>query len=375
HLRRSGGRPRRTDAGRPVALEDPRDRRRARRDPARLDPARRRSEPLAALDRLQHRRLPGVVRRPGRVSVSTAPLTPPDVAILRRPAAIRVTWLIVALVALLALSIASLAIGTRTVSVEEVLAALTGATSSIGAAAVTARIPRTVLALLVGAALALSGATLQAVTRNPLADPGILGLSMGASLAVVCGIAFFGMTDPVATLVVAIVGSSATGVLVYAIGSLGRDGATPLKLALAGAATAAALGSLVSAIMLPRAQSLTSFRFWQIGGVGGAVWDRILLVLPALVLGAILVHVCARGMNSLALGDDIAVGLGENVARTRIVSAAGALILCGAATAIAGPIGFVGLIVPHLGRLLVGTDHRWLLPVTAVVGAGLLTAA
>jgi iron complex transport system permease protein len=164
-------------------------------------------------------------------------------------------------------------------------------------------------------------------------------------------------------------------VLVYAIGSLGRDGATPLKLALAGAATAAALGSLVSAIMLPRAQSLTSFRFWQIGGVGGAVWDRILLVLPALVLGVILVHVCARGMNSLALGDDIAVGLGENVARTRIVSAAGALILCGAATAIAGPIGFVGLIVPHLGRLLVGTDHRWLLPVTAVVGAGLLTAA
>jgi iron complex transport system permease protein len=175
--------------------------------------------------------------------------------------------------------------------------------------------------------------------------------------------------------VVAIVGSSATGVLVYAIGSLGRDGATPLKLALAGAATAAALGSLVSAIMLPRAQSLTSFRFWQIGGVGGAVWDRILLVLPALVLGAILVHVCARGMNSLALGDDIAVGLGENVARTRIISAAGALILCGAATAIAGPIGFVGLIVPHLCRLLVGTDHRWLLPVTAVVGAGLLTAA
>lgn len=309
------------------------------------------------------------------MSVSTAPLTPPDVAILRRPAAIRVTWLIVALVALLALCIASLAIGTRTVVVDEVLAALTGDSSSIGAAAVTARIPRTVLALLVGAALALSGTTLQAVTRNPLADPGILGLSMGASLAVVCGIAFFGMSDPVVTLVVAIVGSSATGVLVYAIGSLGRDGATPLKLALAGAATAAALGSLVSAIMLPRAQSLTSFRFWQIGGVGGAVWDRILLVLPALVLGAILVHVCARGMNSLALGDDVAIGLGENVARTRVVSAAGALILCGAATAIAGPIGFVGLIVPHLCRLLVGTDHRWLLPVTAVVGAGLLTAA
>src|SRR5690606_23820278 len=254
HLRRPGERPRRAHAGRPAALQDPRDLRRPRRGAARLDPARRGRESLTALDRLQHRRLPRPLRRPGRVSVSTAPLRPPDVAILRRPAALRVTWLLVALGVLAALCVASLAIGTRFVSPHEVLAALTGDSSSIGAAAVTARIPRTVLALLVGAALALSGTTLQAVTRNPLADPGILGLSMGASLAVVCGIAFFGMTDPVATLVVAIVGSSATGVLVYAIGSLGRDGATPLKLALAGAATAAALGSLVSAIMLPRAQ-------------------------------------------------------------------------------------------------------------------------
>jgi iron complex transport system permease protein len=183
------------------------------------------------------------------------------------------------------------------------------------------------------------------------------------------------MTNPVVTLIVAVVGSTAAGAFVYAIGSLGRDGATPLKLALAGAATTAALGSLVSAVMLPRAQSLTGFRFWQIGGVGGAAWDRILLVLPALAIGAILVYLCARGMNSLALGDDVATGLGERVGRTRIVSSAGAFILCGAATAIAGPIGFVGLIVPHLCRLLVGTDHRWLLPFTAIVGAGLLTAA
>jgi iron complex transport system permease protein len=309
------------------------------------------------------------------VSVSAPPLTPPDAAVLRRPAVVRASWLVVALGVLAVLCVASLAIGTRIVSVDEVMAALTGDTSTIGAAAVAARMPRTVLALLVGAALALSGTTLQAVTRNPLADPGILGLSMGASLAVVCGMAFFAMTNPVVTLIVAVIGSTAAGAFVYAIGSLGRGGATPLKLALAGAATTAALGSLVSAVMLPRAQSLTGFRFWQIGGVGGAAWDRILLVLPALVVGALLVYVCARGMNSLALGDDVATGLGERVARTRIVSSAGAFILCGAATAIAGPIGFVGLIVPHLCRLLVGTDHRWLLPFTAIVGAGLLTAA
>jgi len=191
----------------------------------------------------------------------------------------------------------------------------------------------------------------------------------------VTGMAFFGLSDPVSVVVVAIVGTTAAGVFVYAVGSLGRGGPTPLKLALAGAATTAALGSLVSAILLPRIQEMTSFRFWQIGGVGGAVWDRIALVAPAFAVGAALVLVMARGMNSLALGDEVATGLGEHVGRTRLIASAGAFVLCGAATAIAGPIGFVGLIVPHLCRLLVGTDHRWLLPVSAVVGAVLLTSA
>lgn len=309
------------------------------------------------------------------MTTATGSLTPPDAATLRRPAAVRVAWIVAALAALALASAFSLAVGTRVVSFDEVLAGLSGDTTSIGAAAVAARIPRTVLAILVGAALALSGTTLQAVTRNPLADPGILGLSMGASLAVVTGMAFFSLSDPVAVLVVAIIGSAAAGVFVYAIGSLGRGGATPLKLALAGAATTAALGSLVSAILLPRVQEMTAFRFWQIGGVGGAVWDRIAIVVPALAIGALLVLLMARGMNSLALGDDVATGLGERVGRTRVISAAGAFILCGAATAIAGPIGFVGLIVPHLCRLLVGTDHRWLLPFSALVGAVLLTAS
>lgn len=306
---------------------------------------------------------------------ATRALTPPDAATARRPAAVRVGWIAAGLTALLVVCALSLAFGARPVSLEELLAALGGDSSSLGAAAVTARMPRTVLAILVGAALALSGTGLQAVTRNPLADPGILGLSMGASLAVVTGMAFFGLSDPVAVVVVAILGGAAAGVFVYAVGSLGRDGATPLKLALAGAATTAALGSLVNAVLLPRVQEMTAFRFWQIGGVGGAVWDRILLVVPALVVGAVLVLVMARSMNSLALGDDVATGLGEHVGRTRLVSAAGAVVLCGAATAIAGPIGFVGLIVPHLGRLLVGTDHRWLLPFSALVGAVLLTGA
>src|SRR5690606_34086934 len=162
---------------------------------------------------------------------------------------------------------------------------------------------------------------------------------------------------------------------VYAVGSLGRGGATPLKLALAGAATAAALTSLVSAILLPHIAVMDTFRFWQIGGVGGATYDRIGHVLPFLAVGFALSLLAARWLNALALGDDLAVGLGERVGLVRAIAALGAVVLCGAATAAAGPIAFVGLVVPHLCRLLVGVDHRWLLPFSALVGAGLLVAS
>lgn len=299
----------------------------------------------------------------------------PDAAALRRPAGVRSVALVGALLVLAALCAASVAFGVREVSLSDILAGLAGDTSDLASAAVVARVPRTALALLVGAALALSGATMQAVTRNPLADPGILGVSGGAALAVVIGIAFFGMSDPYAYVFVAIVGSAVAAVFVYAVGSLGRGGATPLKLALAGAATSAAFMSLVSAILLPRVDIMETFRFWQIGGVGGATWPRIGTITPVLIVGALIVLACARGMNSLALGDDVAAGLGERVFRTRLIASAGAVILCGAATAVAGPIAFVGLVIPHLCRLLVGTDHRWLLPFTAVAGAGLLVAA
>jgi iron complex transport system permease protein len=216
---------------------------------------------------------------------------------------------------------------------------------------------------------------MQAVTRNPLADPAILGITPGASLAVVMGIAFFGISSPFSYIGIATLGAAVASVFVYAVGSMGRGGATPLKLALAGAASAAAFTSLVSAILLPRVDILETFRFWQIGGVGGANWDRILVVAPFLGLGALICVLSARGMNSLALGDDMAAGLGVRVGQARLFAAAGAVILAGAATAIAGPIGFVGLVVPHLCRLIVGTDHRWLIPFSAVAGAALLTLA
>lgn len=299
----------------------------------------------------------------------------PATADLRRPALARTLWLLAGVAVLLVLSVLSVSFGVRAVSVDDILAALSGHSDTIAQAAVVKRIPRTVLALLVGAALALAGATMQAVTRNPIGDPGILGIANGASFAVVIGIAFFGLSNPYGQLAFAITGAAAAAVFVYTVGSLGRGGATPLKLALAGAATSAAFASLISAVMLPRVDLLQTFQSWQVGGVGGAEWPRIALTAPVLGVGALICFLSARGMNSLALGDDMATGLGEHVLRTRMVSALGSVILAGAATAIAGPIGFVGLIVPHMCRLLVGTDHRWLLPFSAVAGAALLTAS
>jgi len=304
---------------------------------------------------------------------TTAPL--PDLAPLRRPAAARLAWLAVTLGVLVVLCLASVAFGVRSVGVDDILAALGGDTGDVSRAAVVARLPRTVLAVVVGAALGMSGTSMQAVTRNPLADPGILGVSSGAAFAVVLGIAFFGMSDPYAYMAVAVVGAAAAAAFVYTVGSLGGGGATPLKLALAGAAISAAFTSLTSAVLLPRIAVMESFRFWQIGGVGGATWDRTLAVLPVLGAGALVCLAAARGMNSLALGDDMAAALGEDVARTRLIASAGAVTLCGAATAVAGPIGFVGLVVPHLCRLLVGTDHRWLLPGSALVAAFALLLA
>ncbi|MDP5182596.1 iron ABC transporter permease [Blastococcus sp. BMG 814] len=307
--------------------------------------------------------------------MTAAPPAPaPDAALARRPGSLRVLWLLAVLGVLVALMAASVAVGSRDVDWSDVVAALGGSTENIGQAAVTKRIPRTLLAVAVGAALGLSGAVMQGVTRNPLADPGVLGINMGASLAVVAGIAWFGLFSATSIIWVAIAGAALAAVFVYAVGSLGRGGPTPLKLALAGAATAAALTSFVTAVALPRGDIAESVQSWEIGGVGGATFTAIGTVLPFLAVGFAVSLLSARSLNSLALGDELAAGLGERVALARGVAALGSVLLCGAATAVAGPIGFVGLVVPHLCRLLIGVDHRWLLPFSALTGACLLTA-
>ncbi|GMM96750.1 FecCD family ABC transporter permease [Microbacterium sp. MTN4-26] len=292
----------------------------------------------------------------------------------------RVVALVIGLALLVVTVILSLAFGSRPVTVTEVVDGVTtwlrGQTpTDIGALAVQSRIPRTALAMLAGAALAISGALMQAITRNPLADPGILGVNTGAALAVVIGIAFFGLADTWGYLSLALIGAGLTAVFVYFVGSVGAGGTTPIKLALAGAAATAALTSLVSAILLPRQNVLDEFRYWQVGNVGRAEWETMAVVAPVLVFGAIVAIFSASALNALAMGDDVATGLGVHVGRIRIVAAIAGVALCAAVTAVAGPIGFVGLMVPHVVRLVSGPDQRWLLPLSAIGGAILLVAA
>ncbi|MDR1411004.1 MAG: iron chelate uptake ABC transporter family permease subunit [Spirochaetaceae bacterium] len=268
---------------------------------------------------------------------------------------------------------ASLAFGSRSLSLEDIIGGLThDIPATLGETVVQRRIPRTIFGLMAGAALGMSGALMQAITRNPLADPGILGVNTGAALFVVAGIAFLGISTPGQYIVLALCGAALSAVFVYAVGSIGGRGATPVKLALAGSATSAALSSLISAIMLPRAAVMDAFRFWQVGRIGGATWDGIRSVAPFLAAGALLGLCSLSALNALALGDDVAAGLGLRVGRARLIAAAAGVMLCGATTALAGPIAFVGLMVPHVIRLAVGVDQRWIIPLSAAGGAAIL---
>lgn len=295
----------------------------------------------------------------------------------RRPLALAIP---VGLALVVVAVLLSLAFGARVVGLGEIWQGLTGAAATggegaIGAIAVQERVPRTVFGLLAGAALAMSGALMQAVTRNPLAEPGILGINMGAALAVVVGIAFLGISTVGQYLWLALAGAGLTAVAVYAIGSLGRGGATPIKLALAGAATTAALGSLVSAVLLPRVEVMDAFRFWQVGSLRGATWESMLTIAPLLVVGVVLAAWSAPGLNAIGLGEEVAVGLGVHVGRVRVIAGIGAVLLCGVVVAVAGPIGFVGLMIPHTVRLVIGPDQRWVLALSALGGGALLTIA
>ncbi|EMS72602.1 FecCD family ABC transporter permease [Ruminiclostridium cellobioparum] len=285
-----------------------------------------------------------------------------------------IALLVCSMFILLVCILASLAFGARFVNFPDVIDILIHSKkTSLIDIVVHERIPRTVFGIIAGAALGVSGALMQAITRNPIADPSILGVNTGASLFVVSGMAFLHIGSFSQYIWLALMGAAVTSLFVYGIGSLGYGGATPIKLALAGAATSAALSSVVSAVILPRTEVMNAFRFWQVGSISGATWEGIYTILPFLIVGMLMGLLVSPALDALALGDDVATGLGVRTGTIRLIGALSGVLLCGATTALAGPIGFVGLMVPHTMRLICGPNLRLVIPMSAVGGAILLT--
>ncbi len=318
----------------------------------------------------------GTVTRAGRGPGGGAAEALPRRTLRTRPVSLRLGGLLAALVLLLLLVGASIAFGSKAIPLGDVLPALLHPSTSDSDLVITGlRVPRTVLGLLVGAALGVAGALIQAFTRNPLADPGILGVNAGSALAVTIGIAFLGMTSITQYLWLALAGAVLTTVLVSAIGRLGRSGATPLRMTLAGVGVAAVFGGIGSGIVLARPTAFQSMLGWSAGSLTGPPLSTSALIAPFVVVGLLLAAATTHDLNALALGDDLAASLGGRAALTRTLAVIAVTLLAGAATAAAGPIGFVGLMIPHVARWITGPDQRWIFAYTLVLGPCLLLAS
>ncbi len=288
---------------------------------------------------------------------------------------VRVVGLLV-LAGVLVLSVgASLAFGSGPAGPSDVLAIVTGQRTPQAWIVIGHRVPRTLLGLLVGAALAVAGLTMQALTRNPLADPGLLGVNAGAAAAVATCIAFFGITDVRGYVWFAFAGAGVVALLVYLLGSQGRAAATPERLVLAGAALSAVLTAYSSALVLSNTNAFDEFRFWQVGALVNRDMSVVTVVAGWIVAGLVIALLLSWPMNALALGEEIGRSLGIRVGQVRAAGAVTITLLCGAATAAAGPIGFLGLAVPHVLRFLLGPDLRWLMPYSILTGSILLLLA
>jgi len=302
----------------------------------------------------------------------------PETAVPSRPRRTRRTTLVLGLVGcvvlLVLVSLLSIAIGSKQIPLSTVIDALRhyNEANTDHVIVRSLRVPRTLIGLMVGAALGLSGALMQGVTRNPLADPGILGVNGGAALFVVGGIYWFGLSSLTSYVWLAFLGAAAASVAVYFLGSMGREGATPVKLALAGAALTAMLGSLTTALLIRDVDTFDQFRFWSVGSFAGRGPDIAKQVAPFILVGIVLALFCGRVLNALSLGDDVAKSLGQRVGLARAFVAVVVVLLCGAATAAAGPIGFIGLTIPHVARLVTGPDYRWILPYSMLLAPILL---
>ncbi|WP_027008398.1 FecCD family ABC transporter permease [Conexibacter woesei] len=288
----------------------------------------------------------------------------------------RALGLVLALAALAFTLLLSISVGAKPIALHRVWELLLHPDGSDDAIVIRdLRIPRTMLGLLVGSALGVAGALMQALTRNPLADPGLLGVNAGAATAIVLGVALLGLTSPMSYIWLGFAGAALASVIVYGVGAQGRSGATPVRLALAGTAVSFALTAIVNGITVADQDTLERYRFWLIGALGGHDSQTIWEIAPFMGAGLLLAFALARPLNALALGEDAGRALGAHVGRTRAAGAVAVTLLCGAATAAAGPIVFVGLTVPHVARAICGPDQRWVLPYSAVLAPVFLLAA
>ncbi|MFB7374420.1 iron chelate uptake ABC transporter family permease subunit [Streptomyces sp. NPDC056222] len=308
-----------------------------------------------------------LVESPSRASADP---TGPDQTPTRRHS-VRAVGLVVAVGVLLLVCVLSVMIGAKPVPLGDVWHGLfqnTGVGNDVIIHDV--RVPRTLLGLLVGVALGLSGAVMQGLTRNPLAEPGLLGVNAGAAAAVVSAIAFLGVTDVSDYIWFAFAGAAVVSVVVYVLG--GSRSSTPVHLALAGTAATAALYGYVNAVQLLNSAALDRLRFWTVGSLAPADMETVRRVAPFILVGVVLALLISRPLNAMEMGDDTARALGANLNRTRVIAMAAVTLMCGAATAACGPIVFLGLMVPYLVRAITGPDMRWILPYAAVLSPVLL---
>lgn len=303
----------------------------------------------------------------------TAPPRPP----VKGGRASRRLWLPVLAAVLLATVVASLAIGAGDVPFGRVLPGVLSPDGGSRAELIVheLRLPRTLLGVAVGMALGLAGAVMQALTRNPLAEPGLLGVNGGAALAVVLVIGATRVDDVLVYVWAAFAGAAGAAALVYMIGARGRGGASPARLVLAGAAVNAVFSAMTAGVMLLAPGTFNGFRFWQVGSLGGREMSVFYRVLPFVLVGTVLALALARPLNALAMGDDAGRALGSRPGRTRALGALAVVLLCGSATAAAGPIWFLGLAVPFIVRTAAGPDQRLVLPYSLLLAPVLLLGA
>lgn len=288
----------------------------------------------------------------------------------------KITGLCILAAAVMIAMICSVLFGVTQISLHTVIASYTAFDGSNEHLIIrSTRVPRALIAAAVGAALAVAGAYMQGLTRNPLASPSVLGVNSGAAFFIIGTYALFSEISMHVLTWVAFLGAAVAVTLVYVLGSLGRDGMTPIKITLAGAAMSAFFSSMTQGIQLTSGKAFEQTLFWLVGSVADRELSMLTTVFPYMGVGLVLAFIMAGQMNVLSMGEDIAVGLGQRTAVIKVMAVLIILLLAGGSVAVAGPIAFVGIIIPHIARYLVGTDYKWVIPYSTLLGALLLLVA